>query len=153
MGKTLGEQAKTFREAKGWKTAQMAAELEGVSRQSIENLEASGNRLPKYIGDLAHLMGVTVDEMLAEAGMFTKPPPAIHRWPFERVPLSRVTSLDPTDRAYVEGRLEEAIRACERKVTPEPTRSPKKTPKPSTGDVAKLSQTKVPAASKKAQKR
>jgi transcriptional regulator with XRE-family HTH domain len=116
MGKTLGEQAKEFRLDKGWSPAKMAEEVGGrVSRQSIENLEASGNRLPKYIGDLAHLLGVTVDEMLAEAGMFKRPPPKLERWPFEHLPVSRVTSLTPPDRGYVEGRLEEVIKEVERR--------------------------------------
>jgi DNA-binding XRE family transcriptional regulator len=44
--KTLGEQAKTFREGKKWNTAQMAAAVE-TSRQNIESLEAHGNRSRK----------------------------------------------------------------------------------------------------------
>lgn len=145
MGKTLGEQAKAFRLAKVWTTAQMGAAVGGVSRQSIENLEASGNRLPKYIGDLAHLMGVTVDEMLAEAGMFAAPAPAIERWPFERVALSRVRALSSADRAYVEGRLEEALRTCEQRATPAPSR----TPKPSRDGVLHIPMPKGSAPSKK----
>jgi transcriptional regulator with XRE-family HTH domain len=159
MGKTLGEQAKAFRLAKGWTTAQMGAEVGGVSRQNIESLEASGNRLPKYIGDLAHLMGVTVDEMLAEAGMFKKPPPVIERWPFERMPLSRVTALSPPDRAYVEGRLEEAIGVCEvRHYTPAPSialprRPLKKNPQPDRNNRTDAVVNKAPPPAKKGQKR
>lgn len=66
--KTLGEQARAFREARGWNSKQMA-EAVGTSRQNIESLEAHGNRIPKYIGQLAVVMGVPVDEMLANAGL------------------------------------------------------------------------------------
>jgi transcriptional regulator with XRE-family HTH domain len=62
--KTIGEQAKEFREAKGWNTSRMAKEV-GTSRQSIENLEAAGDRTPRYIKELARVMGTTVDALMA----------------------------------------------------------------------------------------
>jgi len=65
--KNIGEQAKAFRESKGWNTTKMAKEV-GTSRQSIENLEAKGNRKPHYIIGLARVMGVTVDALLKGAG-------------------------------------------------------------------------------------
>jgi transcriptional regulator with XRE-family HTH domain len=66
--KTLGDQAKAFRGAKGWTTRQLA-EAVGTSRQNIESLEANGNRIPKYLGKLAAVMGTTADDMLADAGL------------------------------------------------------------------------------------
>jgi transcriptional regulator with XRE-family HTH domain len=69
--KTLGDQAKAFRGAKGWTTRQLA-EAVGTSRQNIESLEASGNRIPKYLGKLADVMDTTVDDMLAQAGLGPK---------------------------------------------------------------------------------
>lgn len=45
------------------------AKAVGTSRQNIESLEASGNRIPKYIGLLAAAMGTSVDQMLTAAGL------------------------------------------------------------------------------------
>lgn len=66
--KTLGEQLKAFREKKGWNTTQMAKAV-GTSRQNIESLEAHGNRIPKYLGALASVMGRQVDDLLMTAGL------------------------------------------------------------------------------------
>lgn len=43
-----------------------------VKRQHIEQLEAAGNRQPRYLGQLAAAMGTTADDMLAEAGLAPK---------------------------------------------------------------------------------
>jgi transcriptional regulator with XRE-family HTH domain len=62
--KTIGERAQEFRLSKKWNTTRMAKEV-GTSRQSIENLEATGSRSPRYIVDLARVMGLTVDELMS----------------------------------------------------------------------------------------
>lgn len=69
--KTLGQQAKDFRESKKWGARQLA-EAVGTSRQNIESLELKGNRVPKYIGKLAIAMNTTTDAMLAQAGLRPK---------------------------------------------------------------------------------
>ena len=61
--KTIGEQAKAFREARGWSPKEMAAACK-TSRQNIETLEAKGARTPRYIKDLARVMGTTVDVLM-----------------------------------------------------------------------------------------
>jgi transcriptional regulator with XRE-family HTH domain len=61
--KTIGEQAKEFREARRWTTKEMAAACK-TSRQNIETLEAKGARTPRYIKDLARVMGTTVDVLM-----------------------------------------------------------------------------------------
>lgn len=66
--RTLGEQVRAYRQDKGWNAGQMADAV-GTSRQNIESLEAHGNRIPKYLGALAVVMGRPVDAMLAEAGL------------------------------------------------------------------------------------
>ncbi len=66
--RTLGDQAKAFRESRGWNSKQMA-DYVGTSRQNIESLELHGNRIPKYLGKLAAAMGRSVDEVLAEADL------------------------------------------------------------------------------------
>lgn len=68
MKTTLGQQVQDFRKARGWKAADLAREV-GTSRQNIESLEGAGNRIPKYLGKLAQVMGTTVDAMLAQAGL------------------------------------------------------------------------------------
>ena len=60
--KSIGERAKEFREAKGWNTTEMAKAV-GTSRQNIESLDAVGDRKPRYVKDLAKVMGCTVDEL------------------------------------------------------------------------------------------
>ena len=61
--KTIGERALEFRLSKQWNTTRMANEV-GTSRQSIENLEATGDRSPRYIATLARVMGLTVDDLM-----------------------------------------------------------------------------------------
>jgi transcriptional regulator with XRE-family HTH domain len=61
--KTIGDQAKAFRVARGWSTKQMAAACK-TSRQNIETLEAKGDRVPRYVKELAHVMGTTVDVLM-----------------------------------------------------------------------------------------
>ena len=60
--KTVGEQAKEFRLSRGWNTTEMAAAV-GTSRQNIESMEAKGNRVPRYLPELAKAMGVTTDDL------------------------------------------------------------------------------------------
>lgn len=74
--KTVGEQAKLFRKEKGWNTTKMDAAV-GTSRQSIENLEASGNRKPRYIDRLAAVMGVTVDSLYGANSHLIAPMPTL----------------------------------------------------------------------------
>ncbi len=61
--KTIGEQAQEYREARGWSTREMADAV-GTSRQNIETLEKRGDRQPRYVGELARVMGTTVDDLL-----------------------------------------------------------------------------------------
>lgn len=77
MQKKLGEQVKEFRDSMGWNSTRMAEAVKATrmpgtakaSRQNIEGLEAAGNRIPKYLGALGAVMGKSVDEMLALAGL------------------------------------------------------------------------------------
>jgi DNA-binding XRE family transcriptional regulator len=101
--KTLGQQAREFREARGWNTTQMGKEL-GTSRQNIESLEKEGNRIPKYIGDLAFVMGTTVDEMLLKAGM-SKQARVVPTWPFQSLDYEKIRRLDPASLAKLEGAI------------------------------------------------
>lgn len=64
--KTVGEQAKEFRLAKGWTATRMAKEVK-TSRQNIEHLEARGGITPKYIAGLARVMGKSVDALLGHS--------------------------------------------------------------------------------------
>lgn len=65
----LGKRVRDFRLAPGrnWTTARMA-EAVGTSRQNIENLEKRGFGHPRYIAELARVMGTTVDDLLQETG-------------------------------------------------------------------------------------
>lgn len=68
--KNIGQQAKAFREAKGWSYTRMAEEVskhhtEVVSRQLITQLEIAGDRTPRYLRALAATMGTTSDALLA----------------------------------------------------------------------------------------
>lgn len=118
MMRTLGDQAKDFRLARDWNTTQMGEAVE-TSRQNIEALEAHGNRIPKYIGRLSRLLGVTVDDMLVEAGL-AEPLPAPPPWPFAIPLYARFSKLTQKDRGIVEGKLEAAIEAIEsRGLSPE----------------------------------
>jgi len=62
--KTIGEQAKEFRDHMRWNTARMAKEV-GTSRQNIESMEAKGDRIPRYLAQLAKTMGVSSDDLMA----------------------------------------------------------------------------------------
>ena len=113
--KTLGDQAKAFREARGWNTTEMANAI-GTTRQNIESLEERGNRLPKYIGDLALLMGKSVDDMLIQAGLAksallqgrkTKGSP----WPFKLVKQDQYDLLDDLEKGAVQQEMQRHIEA------------------------------------------
>lgn len=68
--KSIGEQAKEFRETQGWNYTRMAEEVskhhaQPVSRQLITQLEEKGDRRPHYLAALATTMRITVDDLLA----------------------------------------------------------------------------------------
>jgi transcriptional regulator with XRE-family HTH domain len=79
--KSIGDQVRAYRLSKSWTTAQMAEAVGGkngkVKRQHIEQLEKAGNRKPQYIGDLAQAMGLSVDDLLIEAGLLKRRPRAV----------------------------------------------------------------------------
>lgn len=120
--KTLGDQAKAFRESRGWNSTQMAEAVD-TSRQNIESLELHGNRIPKYIGALAVAMGRSVDDMLVEAGLA---PPKLARkgrtnvepWPLQMVDRNRYEHLDDVEKGYVQAEMLRAIKECEGKRSP-----------------------------------
>lgn len=62
---SLGDLVKTWREGSGLTTRELA-DLVGhkVKRQHIEQLEAVGDRLPRYLPHLAAAMGTTTDALL-----------------------------------------------------------------------------------------
>jgi transcriptional regulator with XRE-family HTH domain len=105
--KTLGEQVEAFRKARGWNTTAMA-EAVGTKRQNIEQLEASGNRIPKYLGALAAAMEASADEMLVAAGLAPqKLLRAGRKWPLSAELAEAVFALD--DEGLL--RLENVMRA------------------------------------------
>jgi transcriptional regulator with XRE-family HTH domain len=125
--KSLGTQVREFREQRGWDAQKMAAAV-GTSRQNIQSLEKTGNRIPKYLGRLAMVMGRPVDDLLATAGLSPEaidsaphagePGTAYHvlptlPWPFPKVSVERVLALSDDDRGYVQRRLLQAIQECE----------------------------------------
>jgi DNA-binding XRE family transcriptional regulator len=116
--KTLGEQAKEFRTGKGWNSTQMAKAV-GTSRQNIESLEDHGNRIPKYIADLAAVMETTVDDMLQLAHLGPTVPRrrfsgSAETWPFKAiVSKERFERLDPIEQGYVLGKMLDAIKEIE----------------------------------------
>ncbi len=151
--KTIGELAKDFRLAKGWTTTRMGKEV-GTSRQSIENLEAAGDRQPRYIKDLASVMGTTVDKLMGASGeahgslTFTGqaygehyPPDRSGTAPVDRKPFSHFANTiaemfdslpdDPRVRAPVLGEITAAILRAQRQqeslppTRPEPVQIPK----------------------------
>lgn len=75
--KSIGDQAKAFREHKGWNFTEMAAEVQKhfpggkVNRQKITQLEEAGDRRPQYLAALAKAMRTTVEVL--EAGKWRPP--------------------------------------------------------------------------------
>lgn len=71
--KSIGEQAREFRESKDWNYTEMAKEVqkhyaEGtVNRQKIKQLEDAGDRQPQYFAALAKAMGTTMEVLKAGA--------------------------------------------------------------------------------------
>jgi len=63
--KSIGQLVEAWRTARGMKVAAFA-QLVGTSRQNIENLEAGGIGVPRYVAKLARAMGyASVDDLLA----------------------------------------------------------------------------------------
>lgn len=73
----LGKRVREFRLApeRNWTTTRMAEEV-GTSRQNIENLEKRGFGQPRYIAELARVMGTSVDDLLHGADEGGSPPMA-----------------------------------------------------------------------------
>jgi len=75
--KSIGDQAKAFRQWMGWNYTELAREVqkhfkEGVvNRQKITQLEEAGSRRPQYLAALAKAMGTTVEVL--EAGLWSPP--------------------------------------------------------------------------------
>lgn len=63
MKKSLGEQVEAFMRAKGLNPSGLAR-LVGTNRQNIDNLKKREFGQPRYIKELASVMGTTVDELL-----------------------------------------------------------------------------------------
>jgi transcriptional regulator with XRE-family HTH domain len=92
--KTIGEQAKAFREARGWSVKEMAAAC-GTSRQNIETLEAKGDRTPRYIKELARVMGTKVDVLME--GRYRVGDAPIVEAPTLTAPQAEETRLEPDE--------------------------------------------------------
>jgi transcriptional regulator with XRE-family HTH domain len=119
----------------------------GVTQQAI-SLVITGDTKAMNAGNAAKTARfLGVDYLWLATGEGVMEPQ--QSWPIKRVPIERFLSLSPADQAYVEGRLEEAIRDCESRSTP----APSKTPKPSRNRVVKIPMTKASSPSKKTQKR
>lgn len=75
----IGELVRAWREApeRQWSVAYMA-KLVGTSRQNIENLEAGKIALPKYICELADVMGTTTDSLLGRRALTAEEPQKIY---------------------------------------------------------------------------
>lgn len=130
--KTLGDQAKAFRDSKGWNSTQMG-DYVGTSRQNIESLELHGNRIPKYIGKLAIAMGRSVDDMLVEADLApkeltSKSKPRWREWPLKMVSRERFDALDETEQGFVQAEMLRAIKECEAQHGAKPGKSPGSSP-------------------------
>lgn len=121
--KTLGDKVREFRESRGWTTTEMARQLK-ESRQKIEQLEAAGDRLPKYVVKLADLMGVSLDELLnrdpryyaaSRAATPAGPVPLrpTREWPFAPGDYDRLMRLDTRWHGVVDLAMRKAITECE----------------------------------------
>lgn len=111
--KTLGDQAKAFRESRGWNTTDLAKAV-GTSRQNIESLEEHGNRIPKYIGDLALAMGKSVDQLLVDARLAKPALLEVRKvagapWPFKLVERDRYEMLDDLEKGAVQAEMQRSI--------------------------------------------
>jgi len=73
--RSIGQQVSDYRKLNNMSTKELAKRA-GTRRQNIEQLEAAENRIPRYIGKLAVAMGVSVDEMMIEAGLSNKRHPS-----------------------------------------------------------------------------
>lgn len=120
--KTLGDKVREFRESRGWTTTEMARQLR-ESRQKIEQLEAAGDRLPKYVVKLADLMEVSLDDLLNRdprkirradsAEVVALPPQPVRAWPFAANDYERLMRLDRRWHGVVELAVHKAIGECE----------------------------------------
>jgi transcriptional regulator with XRE-family HTH domain len=123
---SLGKKVKAFRTApeRKWTLDRMAKEV-GTSRQNISNLESKGFGQPRYIADLARVMGTTVDVLLENAdGTFTavqvKPPgqQAANKPPYTLLDLvndlaSHMAKMDPLTREAVANALPRLANAAD----------------------------------------
>lgn len=72
--RTLGELVQNVREQKGW-TQEGMAEITGITRSTIANIEAGSTKLPKpkTLEKLERHLGLSKEEMLRAAGRLDAP--------------------------------------------------------------------------------
>lgn len=95
---TIGARVRRLREARRWSQAQIAERLRGVSQQSIDQLERNRVGTPRYLPELADVLGVRETWLRTGKG---KPEPALR-------PLGR--NLDQTLLSRVIAAADNAVR-------------------------------------------
>lgn len=94
-------------------TQPQLAQAVGMSQSTLAEAENVGSK-SQFTVRIALRCGVS--PLWLESGEGPMLPAAV--WPFRRVTLSRVLALSETDRDFVEGELNAAIRQCEQRSVP-----------------------------------
>lgn len=111
---TIGGRVRAARKALGL-TQPVLAKSVGIDQSTLSDIERGSGFSAEVLMRLAAALEVSAEQIMRGADSAT--------WPFPRVPVARFLALSEPDRAYVEGRLEQAIETCElATMTPEEER-------------------------------
>lgn len=64
----MGARVRRLREEKGWSQSELAVQLPGVRQQSIDQLERGQVRRPRFLPELAQVLGTQVQWLLTGEG-------------------------------------------------------------------------------------
>ena len=64
----LGHRVRQLREQKGWSQSELASQLPGVHQQSIDQLERGRVKRPRFLPELADVLGTPVQWLLTGEG-------------------------------------------------------------------------------------
>lgn len=101
---TIGGRVRTARKALGL-TQPVLAKTVGIDQSTLSDIERGSGFSAEVLMRLADALELSAEQIMRGADSGT--------WPFPRIPIARFLALSDPDRAYVEGRLEQAIETCE----------------------------------------
>jgi len=104
----LGKRIEEELARQGWKQADLANKVPGLSQQAISNLITRDSATSEFAIRIADAFGVSIRWLLDGKGRREE-----RDWPFPRVGRDRWDACDDGERGYIESAMNQALRECE----------------------------------------